>query len=197
MRKNTLSAVTAAALAALTLAGCTTADTTTTTAPSATATAAPTDATAAAPTGTAEAEARIPVVVDGAGSASLGAATIDIRDSTLILTDASGLQLGPTIPVELAGEVAGPVTGDIAWFTRGDAGIDAIGGHFWDDADTYHRVEILEAGDAPALPTDEVPETNTTLVVHADPAAWDGLGAVDSWIYGPGARGSLKLSIVD
>lgn len=195
MHTRTL-AVTAAALAALTLAGCTTADTTTT-APSAAATTAPTDTTAPAPTATAEAEAPIPVVIDGAGSVVLGTATIDVGDRTLMFTDASGLQLGPTIPVELVGEVNGPVTGDVSWFTRGEEGIDAIGGHFWDAADVFHLVEILESTDAPTLPTDEVPETDTSLVVHADPGAWDGLGSVDKWLYGPGARGSLKLSIVD
>lgn len=205
MRQITLIAVTAAAtLTALTLAGCTTADTTVvaptataTASPSETATAAPTDTTAAAPTAAAEADSHIPVVIDGAGSASLGTATVDVSDSTLTFTDAAGLQIGPTVPVELAGEVDGAASGDIAWFTRGDVGISGFGGHYWDDSDNLHLIEVRESGDTPTLPADEVPETNTSLVIHADPGAWDGLGSVDKWIYGPGARGSLKLSIVD
>lgn len=196
MRTRTLIAVTAVALTTLTLAGCTATDTTTS-APTATATPAPTDTTAASPTATAKAETRLPVTIDGGGSAALGTATIDIGEGTLTLTDAAGLQVGPTIPVELAGEVDGAVLGDIAWISFGDAGISGFGGHYWDDSDNLHRVEILEAGDAPTLPADEGSATNTALVVHADPDAWDGLGAVDKWIYGDVARGSLKLSIVD
>lgn len=173
-----------AALAALTLTGCSTPlGSTFEEAPAATSVApAPVTVPSATPTATA-AESRFVLEIDGQrdpAAPALGTAVLDLSDGTLAFTDAAGLPIGAPMPVtvDTDADLITPVSADVTAILSNSGGTTT----------GFNAI-------APVRSPEDL-KGSVALKGHVAPAAWDS-NAAATWAFGSVSRGDLELTITE